>query len=264
MEAVPQHITPYTSANVNEAAESISFTIIKHVNGKDIFPKLPLHDRKQIKQYQKHQQIKDSSKEMPTTMKALQVLNKAVLQRETNSNQEEGQATPENGEVIIESANHDSAILDGMVETVEQQHQLVTTENQEEAIPQNVAIIGTSQKTPQPLLPCPPRCFTCTMVQVPQSFPVINSNIINACGTAVAAGIRLEVPDQSIATSNNKSGNQKQGNRGKDKKERKIRMCLECGRSDCRGAKGGRKQKNEDPSVSCCEQHKKEKVQECN
>jgi hypothetical protein len=221
----------------------LCYAILKHVNGKTIWPKLPCHFRKQAKRYTKNKRIKEATKRMKPSHDKLLDINKETLESlDTTS------GADENAEDVMSTCS-------------DHVHHMDTTEPRflEESgrDSSNVSTdIGDTQQPVQPrassdplrlgqLLP-PSRGTgwasthaSFNVPSYPRPFPgipggmqlVVEDRFVGHVQVNGRLNLGMDHPPENIT-------------RGPDKKKRKPRSCKSCGRQDCPGRLGGRSAKS--------------------
>ena len=200
-EAQQRHGTKET-AIVNDLA----FSILKHVDGKTVFPKLPVYNRLYLKRFTMGRRVKSCTKTMKNESATLDVLNQITTSTASDADDEAAEITFDIG-----------ATSDHHHPNIQQKHASSELEN---AIQTS---FGPMNKTPS--------------VQMPPAIPVMHpANFQPIYEPTFAAGIPLNnyltLRCADMYT---------ESPRGKDKMKRARRTCnIFCGLAFCHGAKSGR------------------------
>ena len=188
--------------------DELSLSILKHVDGKTVFPKLPVYNRLYLKRFNMGRRVKSCAKDMKNESATLHALNKITTSTATHANENDAKSPIDIGAVSDDhhlniQNEQNSSELENTIQT---------------------SLFGQMHKTP--------------LVQMPPAIPVMHpANFEPIYEPTFAAGFALNnyfthgCAEEYIQITR----------RGGDKKRRKKRTCkIFCGLSFCHGANAGK------------------------
>ena len=224
-----QHAQQKHGTNETAIVNEISLSILKHVDGKAIFPKLPVHIRLYLKRFTMGRRVKSAEKKMKSEIEALDELNNITKNSTQQYDDEQNDETSfehtfenDDGDTLHNSEAHTLEETGNVNDTA---HSIVSTLEQ-----------TTGTCTFGPINQTPP-------AKMPSMIPPIHpANFQPLSRPIFAAGFPLNIHSFLLSPQPSAPGSTiSSPPRGKDKRKRtSVRKCrIFCGLVNCQGGKSG-------------------------